>query len=195
MFLQTLKEIFTSPAGSFASVLAFLLFILWLAVKAGKIIERFKIVDKLETAIDKIKDDISEIKAFMKVFLEKSSEFTQTSSPRNLNEKGHEISDKINAKVIIKSQWSQIEKDVKLNLKETDNPYTIQQACFDVGKHYSKYTTPEQFDMIKRIAFNEGHNLYDYDILFGIEIRDRYFTEHKINVREVDIHDPAQKGN
>ncbi len=46
--------------------------------------------------------------------------------------------------------------------------------------------------MIKTFTFNEGYNLSDFDLLFGIEIRNKYFKESDIKIEEVDQHDPAK---
>lgn len=188
-----IKEILTSPAGSFGSMLAIALLLFFLIYKAGRLIEKFGVVEKLEKSIEKIKEDISEIKVFISIIRQKDSPFTQSKSPITLTEEGSRVSDELNIKRIIQNNWEEINKKIKQILKKEDNPYNIQQICFDIGKRYSKITSESEFDYIKTYAFKRGYNLYDFDILFGIEIRDTYFEQEGITVSDIDIHDPLKK--
>ena len=107
------KDILTSGLGSFGTGFGLVVFILWIAVKAGKIIERYKVidkvvgkleskidktVDKIEINIDKIKEDISEIKAFIAVSKRDDNSYAQSQSPLSLNDKGKSVAEKLQAK-------------------------------------------------------------------------------------------------
>ena len=193
--LEIIKEVIQSPAGSFGSMFAVVCLILFLTYKAGKIIEKFKVVNKISSAIDAIKDDISEIKAFIQVYRQTNNPFAQSQSPINLTKKGNEVSDELFVKRIINDNWKSISSKIKKKLKKEDNPYDIQEICFEIGEKYSKIMSENDFDHIKKYAFNQGHNLSDYDIIFGIEIRNKYFDSEGYNVKEVDKYDPNNGSN
>ena len=190
-----IKEILTSPAGSFASVFAVFIFIIWAAVKAGSVLEKYKLIDKMESTLDKIKDDMSIVKAFMEVAQRNSNPFAQSQSPINLNKKGVEVSNNLKAKEIINSVWDKISSKVsgEISIVKERNSYSIQEICFKIGKSYSKYFSSSDMDRIKTVAYDEGVDLSSFDLLFGIEIRNRYFLENKIGIEEIDKHDPAKK--
>ncbi len=193
--LDFLRELLTSEYGSFGFVFALLCLVFWLVFKSGKIVEKFSGVEKLENNIDKIKEDISEIKAFISVIRQEKSQFAKSHSPVSLTEKGVKVSKDIYIKRAIDRNWSNLLKEIKNALKEENNPYDIQEFCFQLGNKYSKYISEDDFDIIKKYAFSKGYNLSDFDIIFGIEIRDKYFSENNINVIDIDIHDPNKKKN
>ncbi|QMU63939.1 MAG: hypothetical protein GKR88_06275 [Flavobacteriaceae bacterium] len=191
--LYLVKEIFKSPAGSFGSMFALCCLIFFLVYKAGKIVERFRVVDVLKGSIDKIKEDISEIKAFIQVFKQSNNPFAQAQSPISLTEVGSRVSDDINVKRIIDKNWGALEKRIKSELKKDFNPYNIQEICFEIGEKYSKITSEEEFDFIKNYAFKKGYNLSDFDLLFGVMIRDNFFEKERINIKNIDTYDPNKK--
>ena len=187
-----IKDILTSPAGSFGSMFALILFIAFLIYKAGRIVEKFGIVEKLERNIEKIKE---EIKAFMNIIRQKYNPLAQNESPITLTKQGENVSNALNIKRIISSNWDDINKKIKRVLKKDDNPYSIQQICFDIGKRYSKIVSESEMDYIKTYAFKHGYNLYDFDIVFGLEIRNAYFQQEGITISDIDAHDPGKKNN
>ena len=185
-----IKEILGSPGGSFASVASVAFLVILGSVKLGGIIEKYKVVDKLDGAIDNIRQDIASIKGFMETIRNRNTGFAQRNSPISLTDSGKEVSKSINAEKIISLKWDSILKTIKTRIKDDDNPYTIQEVCFNIGKNYSTIASPDDMNMIKNIAFKEGRELFDYDIIFGIEIRDKYFKDCDIKVSEIDNHDP-----
>lgn len=189
---EIIQEILKSPAGSFGFVFAILCLLFFLVFRAGKIVEKFSSVTKLESNVETMKQDIMDIKAFITVFRQENSKFSQRRSPISLSEEGDRVSKVINAEKIIARCWPVLQKEIKEKLDHTSNPYTIQQICFDISKHYMDYLDSNEIDMIKKVAFQEGHNVTNYDIIFGIMIRDKYFKENNINVSDVDKHDPAK---
>lgn len=186
------KTILTSPFGSFASVLATFITFFFLVYKAGKIVEKYKVLDSLIGAIDKIKEDIHEIKAFIKVFKHINNGFAEAQSPINLTDKGNDVAKSIHAERIINDNWSEINKRIKKKLQDDDNPYNIQEVCFAIGEKYSSFTSPDDMNAIKTIAFSMGKNLSDFDIIFGIIIRNKYFKDNNINVEDIDTYAPIK---
>ena len=206
------KDILTSGLGSFGTGFGLTVFILWIAVKAGKIIERYKaidkgvnklesnidkivdklesnidkIVDKIEGSIDKIKEDISEIKAHIAVSKRNDNLLAESKSPISLNDKGESVAKKLQAKKIINNVWDKIATEIDLNLskEQESSPYTIQEVCFKVCESYPKYFTKEDMNHIKDVAFKEGTPLSAFDLLFGIEVRNRYFEENNIVITD-----------
>ena len=83
--------------------------------------------------------------------------------------------------------------EVKHDLNDDSNPYDVQKACFSVGTNYSKFLIGDELDRIKDVAYEQGYILPDFDIVFGILIRDRYFEENDIQKDDVDKHDPGKK--
>ncbi len=191
--IELVKDILLSPVGSAASAFGIVTVLFFIAYKAGKIVEKFGLVNKMESSIDKIKDDISEIKAFIQIFRQENNPFAQAKSPISLTDKGLEVVDELHIKRIIEKNWDVLHKRVTEKLNNDDNPYTIQEVCFRIGEKFSEFLTKEEFDMIKKYAYKEGHDVSQFDIVFGILIRDKFFEVEKIDVSEVDIHDPKKK--
>ena len=76
-------------------------------------------------------------------------------------------------------------------LDDKSNPYDIQQVCFEIGRRYSKLVTDVEMQVIKTYAYKSGYNLYDFDPIFGVRIRDRYLSQKGIEISEIDIHAPS----
>lgn len=146
-------------------------------MKAGTIIEKFRSVPKLSANIDKIKEDIAEIKAFIQVVRQDNNEFVKAHSPLSLTEKGKKVAADLHIEDILKRQWSGLCKQISTKLNEGHNPYDIQEVCFEIGRTYSKILAENEFDNVRLYAFKNGHNLADYDLLFGIVLRDMYFKK------------------
>jgi len=193
--LDLLKEVFKSPAGSFGSMFAIATFLFFLIYKAGKVVEKFKVVDVIQNNIDNIKTDIAEIKAFIQVFRQDSNPFAKSHSPISLTELGTNVAIDLHIERAINNCWEKLKGKIKERLKKEDNPYDIQGICFSLGEKYSKMISEDEFDYIKTYAFNKGYNLSDFDVIFGILIRDKYFLEANIDVGDVDNHDPTKVNN
>lgn len=185
-----LKNILTSPAGSFGFILSLFLLMFFLVYKAGKIVEKYKLLDKLAASIDKIKDDIAIIKAT----LQTGHPFAEAQSPINLNASGEDLASELGAREMILKNWNDIQKKIDKDLEKESNPYDIQQVCFSIGEKYSEYIAKEDFDRVKRFAFSKGFNLWQLDIVFGILIRNKYFETQGIDKNNIDLFDPQKTG-
>lgn len=183
---ELLRDILTSPAGSFGFVFAVLGLLFYIAMKAGTVIEKFRSVPKLSDNIDKIKEDIAEIKAFIQISRQDNNKFVKAHSPLSLTEKGEMVATDLHIRDILNRQWSSLCKQISTKLNEGHNPYDIQEVCFEIGRTYSKILTENEFENVRLYAFKNGHNLADYDLLFGIVLRDMYFKEKNIKVEELD---------
>ncbi len=187
---ETFIKILESPAGSFASIAMIFGVLFFLVYKGGQVVERFKVINKFETNIDTIKTDIMEIKAFISVFRRENNEFTKRQSPISLTVLGKQVADDIKAEETTGLKWTDIEPTIKKKLNHDANPYTIQEACFELGKKYYDFLNSNELDTLKTYAYKKGYNMYDFENIFGVIIRDIYFKKNKINVVDVDKHDP-----
>lgn len=188
-----LKDALKSPAGSFGFIFAILMLAFWLVYKFSHYNTKFKSVEKLEDNIDKIKDDISSIKGFMDVFKNQNNPFAKANSPVSLTPEGVRVSTELNAEKMVMSHWEEIIKMFSAKLNEKPNPYDIQQCSIKIGAELLKILTPAELNSLKTYAYKNGHSLSNYDIVFGVIIRDHYFKIKGIDLSEVDKHDPAQK--
>lgn len=191
--LDILKSIFTSEAGSFGFIFAILAALFFIVFKSGSIFEKFKSVDKLNENVDKIKTDLNEVRAFITVFRDQSNQFVQRQSPVSLTPLGKEVYDDLNINRIVDQNWSTCLSKILAKIDGSSNPYDIQTACFSIGKKYSHIISDAELAEIKTYAFKKGYNLSDFDLIFGVTIRDKYFKEKKISIEEVDKHDPNKK--
>ncbi|MCF8265846.1 MAG: hypothetical protein K9I99_15205 [Melioribacteraceae bacterium] len=183
----------TSPFGSFGFVFAVSIGILSLFTKAGQLWERFKTIGKIEAAIDKIKEDVAEIKAFIRTFRQENTAFAQRKSPLRLTERGRNVAEELKAEGIVEESWERILKKINSRIETDANPYDIQEACLEVGESYSDFLSDNQYNVIANIAFKNGNKLSDYDIIFGLVIRNKYFAEKGISLTDVDLHDPSER--
>ena len=57
-----------------------------------------------------------------------------------------------------------------------------------------KFLNPEDLDRLKTDAFQKGLTLTPYMRAVAVLVRDKYFKENGIDVKEVDASDPALQG-
>ena len=107
-------------------------------------------------------------------------------SPLSLTKNGQKISASLDAVEIVNRYWDKILEKIQAdNITSESNLYDIQKTCFDIGNRYSKIMSEEDFNKIKDFAFRNGNNIYDYDILFGILIRDKFFKDNNLEVQKL----------
>ena len=106
-----------------------------------------------------------------------------------MNELGRRLSRELNIEKIIEAKWSTISALLKERLKDDCNSYDIQEACFELGRKYSTLTTSVELEKIKEQAYQTGRSLSDFDLLFGIVVRNKYFKDHGHTLSDIDNHD------
>lgn len=190
---EVINNILSSPAGSFGFVFGIIVLFGFAFYKVTAVVHKFSTVEKMEDNIDKIKTDLAEIKGNISVFRQDRNSLVQTHSPVSLTPRGLEVEEELKVKRIVQNNWNLLYKQIQSRLNNDFNPYNIQEVCFSLGKSYSVIVSPDEFDYIKKYAYEEGLNLSDFDLVFGIVIRDKYFEAEEINVEEVDKHDPGNK--
>ena len=140
------------------------------------------VLGKLETG----QDDIHKMMVMMTASSPQSV-FTQSHSPISLTAKGKEIARTLKLDEMLDRNWDKIGSMID----NEKNPYDIQMEF--ISKFIveaDKYLEPESLDSIKNDAFRRGVPLIDYMRMLGVMARDRYFTEHGIDISEVDHNDP-----
>jgi len=189
-------ELFTSalksPAGSFAFVLA-ILAICFIAIwKISHFTTKFSSVEKLESHIGLIKEDMHFVKAQLKFITDSSNPLAKAQSPVSLTEKGIEISNEIEADKMILNHWDYIKGELDKSLSKNCNAYDIQVEAFKLGEKFQTIINSKELDIIKEKAFKAGFHLTVFNILFGVIIRDKYLSTKGIAVDEIDKHDPSK---
>lgn len=186
-FLDILK----STPGSFGIALSFTMAILYLIYKFGAWSNKIKNTDgtikelkedvkQTNTTINEIKGSIQYIKENIdninNRLINQKSEFAKNQSPISLTDNGEKIAKELDVKAIIDSHWENIEKYlIDRNISPESNPYDIQQECFNyVSTNFYKNLSESEMKKIKSIAYNNGDNIDNYDIIFGVVIRDKY---------------------
>lgn len=187
-----LLDILKSTPGSFGTVFASVLIIYYLIYKFGAWSNKIKNTDD---TIKELKEDIkqtnitvTEIKGSIQYIKEnvdninsklinyENNKFAKSKSPISLTEDGKKIANELNADAIVDSYWENIEKYlIDKNINTKSNPYDIQQECFNyVSTNFYKNLSETEMKKIKSIAYNNGDSIDNYDIIFGVVIRDKY---------------------
>ena len=111
--------------------------------------------------------------------------FTETLSPMALNDIGKEISAEINARDIVKRVAE------KVPVKSNMDAYQIQTSCFEYASlHLFGDLNEAELKVLRRVAFDRGHDIGSYETIFGILLRDHWLAILGKRPHEVDIHDP-----
>lgn len=194
-----LREIITSPTGSFAFILSLIIGIGWVIIKAAKFETKWsermqhseKKVDILDNNIQDMKSDISYIKGMIGVILSNEpNALTKSHSPISLTELGKKIATEMGIEQMIEKNWDKIYKCITDNAA-SKNAYDIQQYCIETASiHLEYFICDEDLSKIKDFAFKAGKNMAYYGSMIGVIIRDAYFKHENINLEEVDKHTP-----
>lgn len=114
---ELLRDILTSPTGSFAFILALMLGAGWVLIQATRFTTKWsekmrhseKKVETLEQNIDGMRADISYIKGMMGVILSNDpNALTKSHSPVSLTELGRKITDEMGVGEMVQGNWVQI---------------------------------------------------------------------------------------
>lgn len=111
--------------------------------------------------------------------------FTETLSPVALNETGREISLEIRAIDIVER--------LARNVPVTDemDAYQIKATCSDyAGQQLFEEFKDHELKLLRRVAFERGHEVKSYGTIFGILLRDYWLAKLGRAHHEVDVHDP-----
>ena len=96
----------------------------------------------------------------------------QSTSPLTLTDYGEELAEKANAEIIAERYAGQLFKEI-----ENLNEYQIQEFCFDFTKQKLledlKTNDHEDFEVISRLAFNEGIEIDKVTRVIGLVLRDQ----------------------
>ncbi len=200
--VDLIKEILKSPAGSFASVFAFIVFAFWLCHWVTKYLTRIStnhshLTESLAGAtgaIDEIRRDLAYIKGSIDIMQRQTSDgYTQRNSPISLTEKGREEVSRNNLDMLVDRNWDTIYRLMEKEV-ESKNPYDIQRYCLETAAtEPGKLFADSDVALIKALAFKNGLALMTYTNILGVLIRDKYFKQKGIDIEDVDKHDPHLK--
>ncbi|MFR9565558.1 MAG: hypothetical protein SNG14_08560 [Rikenellaceae bacterium] len=191
--LDLIRDILTSPYGSFASVFAIFALAFYLVYYITKHITTInnnhsnlsKSIDKLDGNIDEIRKDMSFLKGSLDIIRSSSQDLLKAHSPISLTEKGKSVATELGADDIIARNWETIEQILNSEV-EGKNPYDIQEYCLEtVSVEPQRFFLPKDLDSIKTFAFANGQALSLYTRMLGIMIRDVYFGKKGINVSDI----------
>ena len=137
--------------------------------------------DRLETSIKDISNQISGLKETMIGF---HNTRTARRSPLALTEEGKKLAEKLSSEKFITEKWDTINFKVRsyLGVRRGDSSSLsdIQRACFFVAEDYGSIFPKKEKKMIDLIIFEEGVPDFFITSVFGIQIRDIYFKENKL---------------
>ena len=147
-------------------------------------------VEKIEKKFDQMNRRFTPIETLLAVIADRlgikdSSNpklgFLDQKSPLNITDKGRKVAGYIEAQEVIDENWDRILEQIKSDgLDKDSNAYDLQQTSFRIGGTYTSFLTDERTSLIKTYAVKNGYNLYDFDGIFGVLIRDKYFQENNI---------------
>lgn len=197
-WLEIIKEILGSSAGSFGFVVFILLLIGWVIYKITNFTTSWSMkekgLDKLESKVDALSADTSYIKMQLTLLNTNTiGGLVQSHSPISLTEIGKTIAAKMDIRTIIANNWDNIYEYVDENV-QSKNAYDIQQFCIETATiSLDKLFTEADLNKIKMFAYNEGKPLGFYGGMIGVLIRDKYFEQKGINPSLVDEFAPNNK--
>lgn len=120
--------------------------------------------------------------------------YTQAHSPLSLTPLGMEMVAKTGMNEMLQKKWDSIRNMIDKN-SESKNPYDIQQYCLEQAVVFpEKFLNSEDLDRLKTDAFQKGLTLMPYMRAVAVLVRDRYFEEKGIDIKEVDASNPMILG-
>jgi hypothetical protein len=207
--IELLRDILTSPFGSFSFIFGLLVLSGWLIFFITKKVTEIKTEHselsktfekaesrwgmqfiKIENNIDDIRRDLSYLKGTINVLKDPVNPYAKRKSPISLTDEGIKVVQELNADNIIVRNWEKIYECLEKNVFNK-NAYDIQEYCmFTASVEPELFFEQNDVIEIKNYAYKNGHPLQVYMQLIGILIRDRYLKEKGINLTDIDKHDP-----
>ena len=160
--------------------------------KHEKVIDKLaKEINGINVSLGKLETGLENTNRMIGVIAGSSpiSPLTQSHSPISLTQMGKNIADALGLEKALDNNWRKINSIIK----DERNPYDIQtEFILSFIKALDKYLDAETVDKIKEDAFMRGLPLIDYMRMLGVMARDRYFSEHGIDIIDVDKNDPGK---
>ena len=113
--------------------------------------------------------------------------FAKRKSPFSLTKEGVDFIEMYKVNDRISEKWDYIESTI--TSKNLTSAYDINEFCYEWAiKYPEEFFTHEDLEDLKNIALGRGENLHMYSIIIFILVRDRYFGEKGINIKDIDKH-------
>lgn len=151
-------------------------------------------IDKVNEDIKKINTDISEIKWNINFIISRIDKmdwgFTQTKSPISLTKKWEDLAKEEEIYDSIAIKWQEIKTIINENCKDL-NPYDIQQFILkETMLNLDKFLDEKWLERLKIRAYKEWVKLEALARIIAVIIRNKFFEDEKININDIDKHDP-----
>jgi hypothetical protein len=147
-------------------------------------------ITEVKTSIAYIKDSVDILVKNLHSKGALINPYTERQSPMTITKEGYELVDRLCMNDMVNSNWDRASLYLNENLKSV-NPYDIQQFLMEhVTVYPLEFIGECDIDKIKRVAYNEGYPLISYLTVIAILIRDKYFSEHHIDIDDIDKNDP-----
>lgn len=121
--MEGIFKLLLSPYAGFGYAGMIMASIIVVAFKAGALLEKYKVVEKVLENIDKIKDSLAMIKADIVILKEsnlKKSPYAQSQSPLVLSKEGARVSEMLGAKGMVVGHWEKNFKKCNIDQKDID---------------------------------------------------------------------------
>jgi len=147
-------------------------------------------ISDLEKKTEYIRGSLDNMRDFHKSLVNRGNSVVDSESPLKLTKTGLKLSDDNKLQSIIDSNWSKVESLLKGY--ESQNPYDLQQFCFDIAfmdiapNSKLQFLTEKDINRLKIFAYRTGESLFSFAQILGILIRDKYFKENNIDVEDID---------
>lgn len=217
-----IRDIFTSPLGSFGFVFGLMALAGWLIFYVTRKVTIInnnhtilnRTVDKIEISlanvgselvfikgtwaamnVEEMRRELLHVRNSIDMMAAGKNKYFQSHSPVTLNEAGVKVAVELKADDLITNNWAKIFGLLEAEICDK-NAYDIQQYCMDeIAIHPEKFIDDSSLKTLKDFAFRHGDPLSLYLKVIGLLIRDRYLGLKGIPIEEIDRHDPEKKSD
>ena len=139
-------------------------------------------VSKLDTSISFLTKEIETAMRMMQQKDNKGEGFTQAQSPLSITTKGKDMIKHLSLDKMFDRNWPRIKELIESEVPEK-NAYDIDNFCIQQAVVFpEKFLAAEEISILKDDAFKNGITLTPYMKVVAVMSRDRYFSEHDMNL-------------
>lgn len=139
-------------------------------------------VSKSDTSISFLTKEIETAMRMMQQKDNKGEGFTQAQSPLSITTKGKDMIKHLSLDKMFDRNWPRIKELIESEVPEK-NAYDIDNFCIQQAVVFpEKFLAAEEISILKDDAFKNGITLTPYMKVVAVMSRDRYFSEHDMNL-------------